>query len=136
MQTIVNNLSEQCRAETREKDSETDSNRESVHSNWSELIPANSEVNNTSTMDTEIKKSEPQIRKKVIKNIVLVPYKHKPKDWGSWKVKSPYTTSMIASPPLDQNQTQTQIQNKEEICYVPHSPYYEVVHSPQFYEDE
>ena len=36
---IVNNLSEQCKAETREKDSETDSDRESVHSNWSDLIP-------------------------------------------------------------------------------------------------
>ena len=75
MQTIINNLSEQCKAETREKDSETDSDRESVYSNWSELIPINSEVNNTSTTDAEIKKSEPQIRKKAIKNIVLVPYK-------------------------------------------------------------
>ena len=36
---IVNNLSEQCKAETREKDSETDSERESVHSNWNDLIP-------------------------------------------------------------------------------------------------
>ena len=98
MQTIVNNLSEQCKAETREKESETDSDRESVHSSWSKLIPINSEVNNTSTTDTEIKKSEPQIRKKGIKNIVLVPYKPKPKDWGSWKVKSPYATSIIASP--------------------------------------
>ena len=31
MQTIVNNLSEHCKAETREKDSEMDSDRESVH---------------------------------------------------------------------------------------------------------
>ena len=80
MQTIVNNLSEQCKAETREKDSETDSDRESVHSIWSELIPTNSEVNNTSTTDADIKKSEPQTRKKAIKSIVLVPYKPKPKD--------------------------------------------------------
>ena len=105
MQTIINNLSEQCKAETREKDSETDSDRESVHSNWSELIPINSEVNNTSTTDAEIKKSEPQIRKKAIKNIVLVPYKPKPNDWGSWKVKSPYATSIIASAPVN-NQNQ------------------------------
>ena len=74
MQIIVNNLLEQCKAETREKDSEMDSDRESVHSNWSELIPINSEVNNTSTTDAAIKNSEAQIRKKVIKNIVLVPY--------------------------------------------------------------
>ena len=94
--TSMQTISEQCKAETREKDSGMDSDRESVHSNWSDLIPTNSEMNNTSTTDAEIKKSEPQIRKKVIKNIVLVPYKPKPKDWGSWKVKSPYATSIIA----------------------------------------
>ena len=106
MQTIANNLAEQCKAETRDKDSETDSDRESVHSNWSELIPTTSEVNNVSSTDVEIKRSEPQTRKKAIKNIVLVPYKPKPKDWGSWKVKSPYATSIIASPPIN-NQDQT-----------------------------
>ena len=36
-QTIVNNLTEQCKVEVREKDSETDSDVESVHSNWSEI---------------------------------------------------------------------------------------------------
>ena len=131
MQTIINNLSEQCKVETREKDSETDSNRESVQSNWSELIPINSEVNNTSTTDAEIKKSEPQIRKKVIKNIFLVPYKPKPKDWGRWKVKSPYATSIIASPPVN-----NQNQNNEEMVYVLHSPYYSPVHPLTFYNDE
>ena len=131
MQTIVNTLSEQCKAETREKDSETDSDRESVHSNWSELIPTNSEVITMSTTDAEIKKSEPQTRKKAIKNIVLVPYKPKPKDWGSWKIKSPYATSIIASPPVN-----NQDQNNEEMVYVLHSPYYSPVHPLMFYEDE
>ena len=131
MQTIINNLSEQCNAETREKECETDSDRESVHSNWSELIPINSEVSNTSTTDTEIKKSEPQIRKTVIKNIVLVPYKPKPKDWGSWKLKSPYATGIIASPPVN-----NQNQNDEEMVYVLHSPYYSPVHPLTFYDDE
>ena len=126
MQTIVNNLSEQCKAETGEKDSD----RESVHSNCSELLPINSEVNNMSTADAE-KKSEPQLRKKVIKNIVLVPYKPKPKDWGSWKVKSPYATSIIASPPIN-----NQDQNNEDMVYVPHSLYYSSVHPPMFYDDE
>ena len=37
-QTIANNI-EQCEMETRDKDSETDSDRDSIHSNWSELIP-------------------------------------------------------------------------------------------------
>ena len=131
MQMIINNLSEQCKAETREKDSETDSDRESVHSNCSELIPINNEMNNMSTTNVETKNSEPQNRKKAIKNIVLVPYKPKPKDWGSWKVKSPYATSMIASPPVN-----NQDQNNEEMVYVLHSPYYSSVHPLTFYDDE
>ena len=63
-----------------EKDSETDSNNNRVYSNWSELVPINNETNNTTTMNTEVKRSEAQIRKRVIKNIVLVPCKPKPKD--------------------------------------------------------
>ena len=85
-----------------EKDSETDSDNNSVHSNWSELVP----TGNTSIMNTEVKRSEAQIRKRAIKNIVLVPYKPMPKDWGSWKVKSPYATSTIASPSVN-NQNQS-----------------------------
>ena len=88
-------------------------------------------MNNTSTTDAEIKKSEPLTRKKAIKNIVLVPYKPKPKDWGSWKVKSPYATSIIASPPVN-----NQDQNNEEMVCVPHSPYYSPVHPLMFYDDE
>ena len=130
-QMIVNNLSEQCKTEIREKDSETDSERESVHSNWSEIIPTTSELNNTSIINAESKKTEPQTRKKAIKNIVLVPYKPKPKDWGSWRVKSPYATSIIASPPVN-----NQDQNNEEMVYVLHSLYYSPVHPPTFYDDE
>ena len=72
-QTIINNTTEQCKAEVMEKDSETDSDRNSVHSNWSELVSTNNEISNTSTMNTEVKRSEAQIRKRTIKNIVLVP---------------------------------------------------------------
>ena len=96
-QTIVNNLSEQCKAETREKDSETDSDRESVHSNWSDLIPI--KVNKPAKVMT----NDTTQRKRTVRNIVLVPYKPKPKDWGSWKIKSPYATSTVASPILDRN---------------------------------
>ena len=136
-QTIVNNI-EQCKAETMEKDSETDSDKESVHSNWSKLLP----INNAPTTSTEVKNNGPQMRKKTIKNIVLVPYKPKPKDWGSWEIKSPYLTSIIASPPLDinqiqiQNQNQNHDQNNGEMSYVTHSPYYVPAHVPEFYEDE
>ena len=110
-----------------EKDSKTDSDNNSVHSNWSKLVP----TDNTSTTNTEVKRSEAQIRKRAIKNIVLVPYKPKLKDWGSWKVKFPYATSTIASPSVN-----NQNQSNEEMVYVPHSPYYSPVHPPTFYGDE
>ena len=48
-------------------------------------------------------KIDTQQRKGAVKNIVLVPYKPRSKDWGMWKIKSPYVTSTIASPPLDIN---------------------------------
>ena len=131
-QTIVNNLSEQCKAETREKDSETDSDRESVHSNWSDLIPI--KVNKPA----EVMINDTTQRKRTVRNIVLVPYKPKPKDWGSWKIKSPYATNTVASPILDRNdhpQNSNQ-DNEGKLTYVPHSPYYEPVHSLQFYGDE
>ena len=126
-QTIVNDNAEQCKTEAMEKDSETDSDKESVHSNWSELLP----VNNAPTTSTEVKNNVPQTRKRVIKIIVLVPFKPKPKDWGSWKVKSPYATSIITSPSVN-----NQNQNNEEMVYVLNSPYYSPVHPLMFYEDE
>ena len=61
-----------------EKDSETDSERESIHSNWRELIPV--EVNKP---DEVLKVTAPQ-RKRTVRNIVLVPY-NQTKRLGSWK---------------------------------------------------
>ena len=73
-------------------------------------------------------------KKRTVRNIVLVPYKPKPKDWGTWKIKSPYATSTVASPIPDESE---HVQNLEgKLTYVPHSPYYEPVCSPQFYGDE
>ena len=132
---IVNEVSEQCKAEVMEKDSETDSDRESIHSNSSKLIPVNAEANKSS----DVMKMDTQQKNRSVRNIVLVPYKPRPKDWGSWKVKSPYATSTIASPPLDvnnQSQDSNQNQTNDKLSYVPHSPYYEPVHPPAFYEDE
>ena len=72
-QTIINDIPEQCKAEVMDKDSETDSDRESIHSNWSELIPINNEINKPGdAMKTDI-----QQRKRAVKNIVLVLYKPK-----------------------------------------------------------
>ena len=129
-QTIMNTVPEQCKME--DKDSETDSEKESIHSNWSKLIPIE-----TNKPDEALTINVPQ-RKRTVRNIVLVPYKLKPKDWGSWKIRSPYATSTVASPILDNNnKAQTSNQNNEDkLSYIPHSPYYELVHLPQFYKDE
>ena len=128
-QTIMNEAQEQEKMEN--KDSETDSKRESVHSNWSDLMPIEENKPNEVIVNT------PQ-KKRTVRNIVLVPYKPKPKDGGSWKIKSPCATSTVASPILDRdNQPQVLHQNDEgKLSYIPHSPYYEPVHLPQFYGDE
>ena len=129
-QTIVNDLSEQCQTEMENKDNETDSERESVHSNWSDLMPIEENKPNKVIVN----------KKRTVRNIVLVHYKPKLKDWGSWRVNSPYATSTVASPMLDSNnqiQSLDQENNQEgKLSYIPHSPYYEPVHSPQFYGDE
>ena len=108
-----------------------DSETESVHSNWSDIIPI--ETNNP--VDT-IVNNTPQKKRTV--NIVLVPYKPKPKDWGSWKIKSPYATSTVASPILDGNDHFQNLNqdNEGKLTYVPHSLYYKLVHSLQFYGNE
>ena len=73
-----------------------------------------------------------QSRKRAVKDIVLVPYKPKSTEWGSWKIKSLYATSTVASPSLVPNN-----QNKnDEMVYVPHSLYYSPVHPLEFYGDE
>ena len=61
-----------------------------------------------------------------------MPYTSKPKDWVRWRIKSLYTTSTIASPPLTSNDKR----KDDEMVYVPHSPYYSPVHPLEFYEDE
>ena len=129
-QMIMNEVPEQCKTE--EKDCEMDNERESIHSNRSKLIPVE-----ISKPDEALKVTVLQ-RKRTVRNIVLVPYKPKLKDWGSWKIKSPYATSTIASPPLDNiNQVQGSNQiNEEKLNYIPHSPYYDPLHPTQFYEDE
>ena len=38
-QMIMNEVPEQCKTEPRERDSEMDSDRGSIYSNWSELVP-------------------------------------------------------------------------------------------------
>ena len=142
-QTVINNIDNNGKGN---KSVVTDSDRDSMHSNWSELIAVNEEAEysklkngmnvNASTSNASLGEAATtaltQSRKRAMKNIVLVPYKPKPTEWGSWRIKSPYVTSTIASPSLVPNE-----QNKnDEMVYVPHSPYYSPVHPPAFYGDE
>ena len=136
-QTIVNEVPKSH--DTEEKDSEMDSDKQSIHSNWSEPIPA--EISKPAeTLSTNVLQ-----RKRTVRNIVLVPYRPKPKNWGSWRLKSPYATGIIASPNFDDNDqiqenpdrnNQIQENNQEDkLTYIPLSLYYEPVHSPQYYEN-
>ena len=133
-----------------EKSISTNSKRDSMHSNWSELLSVDGEAEyertctskqiigeattSTTSVGKTLKKPPIPQMKKMVKNIVLVPYTPKPKDWGSWRVWSPYTTGSITSPHMVQSKEQRK--EEEEMAYEPHSPYYSPVHPPEFYEDE
>ena len=86
-QTIVNNIdnnAEENKAEVTDKDSNRDSDRDSIHSNWSKLMTVKSGMNiNASASNAslgEAVKINAHPKKRAVKNIVLVPYKPKPKD--------------------------------------------------------
>ena len=124
-QTVVN------REDTQ---SETNS---SALSDWDEqllindnLRPSTSNNNNNNNNKNDELTIQSTPMKRTMKNIVLVPYKPKPKSWGSWCAKTPNTKTTNENPieHLDENNSNTE--------YVPHSPYYSPVHSPQFYEPE
>ena len=126
MQTIVNEAPEQDREQN--KDNETDSDRsekESVHSNWSNFMPT--EENKPIKLVSN--------KKRTVRNIVIVPYKPKLNNWGSWRAKTPYATSTVASPNFDNNNQIQENNQEDKLTYIPHSPYYEPVHSPQYYEN-
>ena len=142
-QTIINNVENEGEEN---KSVSTDSDRNGVHSNWSKLVSVDEEVEYTklksglnigastsnASLGEAMKKLLIPLKKKVVKNIVLGPYTPKPKDWGSWRIKSAYATSTTASSPLALNDQR----KDEEMVYVPHSPYYSPVDPPEFYEDE
>ena len=74
-------------------------------------------------------------KKRTVRNIVLVLYKPKPSNWGSWRAKSPYATNIVASPNFDNNDQIQENNQEDKLTYIPHSLYYEPVHSLQFYEN-
>ena len=86
-QTIVNMVSEQCK--TGEKDSETDSDKESIHSNWSKLVPIE-----TSKLNEVLMVNAPQ-RKRTVRNIVLVLTSQNQKIGGVGKLNLPMRLALL-----------------------------------------
>ena len=138
--------------------------RNSVHSDWSDLISVDKEAeyrkvyknrkgpNAMSTATTSAASAAKAAimpsaspAKKTVENIVLIPYTPRPNDWGSWQIRLPYATSTVVSPhvahkQLNQGQKEEDLGREEEeegeLAYEPHSPYYSPVHPTEFYEDE
>ena len=125
-----------------ERDSEersviNDSKRNSVHSDWSDLIPIDVEAEYqriynsrkrpdirwyTSTVPlaapvakaVAVPPTSPANTHKTVKNIVLVPYTPKPKEWRSWQVKEPQiTSSTVATPNSAYTKDKNQNKNKK-----------------------
>ena len=121
-QTIVNWEDEEIQSETN-----------SSMSDWSDHLlinDNNKEQPSTSKGDqNDINRTVQSIPKRSEKNIVLVPYKPKPKNWGNWRKKNNIdSNTKITKEKSDENL------NNSDVEYVPNSPHYSPVHSPQFYE--
>ena len=130
--------------------------RDSIHSDWSDLIPVNEEVEygkvyknrngpniigaaTTLAASAAVATMMPSVplAKKTVENIVLVLYTPRPNDWGSWQIRLSYTTSTVASPHAVHKQASQEEKEEEgELVYELHSPYYSPVHPPKIYEDE
>ena len=153
MQSIVNHMER----EEEERSIVGVNKRNNVHSDWSDLISIDEEaeyrkiyksrkgpnnaVRTTTTLAAPATKAviipPASPAKKTVKNIVLVPYTPRPKEWGSWQIRSPYASSTVINPhavhkqELDQEQKEEELGREEgELVYEPHSPYYSSVHLP------
>ena len=157
-QSIVNHME----SDSEERSVVGDNKRNSIHSDWSDLISIDEEAeyrkiykcrkrpNTTVCTATALAAKTATTpttspAKRTVKNIVLVPYTPRPKEWGSWWIRSPYASSTVVNPhtvheqELDQEQKEKELGREEEegeLAYEPHSPYYSPVHLPEFYEDE
>ena len=122
MQTIVNWEDEEIQSETN-----------SSMSDWSDHLlinDNNKEQPSTSRGDqNDINRTVQSIPKRSEKNIVLVPYKPKPKNWGNWQKKN----NIDSNTKITKEKSDENLDNSD-VEYVPNSPHYSPVHSPQFYE--
>ena len=153
-QSIINTMER----ESEERSIVNDSVRNSIHSNWSDLVPVDIEseyrkiYGNRRRPDTKAHvitplatppagvaalPPAPPATHKTIQNIRLVPMMPKPHEWGSWCKKSHHTSSTVNTLNLAQKEEELGREEEEgKLAYEPHSPYYSLVHLPEFYEDE
>ena len=155
-QSIMNKMERDCE----ERSVVNDIKRSSIHSNWSDLVLVDIEseyrkiYSNRRRPDARASTATPlaapaakaaavppssPATQKTIKNIVLVPFTQKPNNWGRWQVKKLQLASSTAVTPNSVHEEQNlerQEEEKIELAYQPHSPYYSPVHLPEFYKDE
>ena len=124
-QTIINWEEEEVQSET----------NSSIQSDWSDHLlvsdkdkdqPSSSNGNKISDTNRTIQ----SIPVRTEKNVVLVPYKPKPKNWGDWRKKN---NTNISNTKITRENSNENL-NDSDVEYVPNSPHYSPVHSPQFYE--
>ena len=124
-QTVIN------QAENQEDEIQSETNS-SVSSDWSDqlldIVHPSTSNNDNINKDDEV--AQPTTIKRTTKSVILVPYKPKPKSWGSWRAKSPVTNTRVTV----ENHIENLNETNNNVEYVPHSPHYSPVHSPQFYE--
>ena len=153
-QSIVNYMER----DSEERSMINESKRDSVHLDWSDLIPIDVEAEycrihnirkgpyNKScaspmpstapvTSAVPVPPFSPVGMHKAIKNIVLVPHTPKPNEWGNLQVKDSQFASSSAANSISNEQ---QKQEEEEVgqVYQPQSLYYSPEHPLEFFEDE
>ena len=144
--------------ESAERSIVNDSVRNSIHSNWSNLVPVDIEseyrkiYGHRREPDTKAHAATPvtippidvvalpsasPATHKTIKNIRLVTMMPNPHGWGSWYIKSYHISSTANTLNPEQKEEESGREEEEgELAHEPHSPYYSPVHLPEFYEDE
>ena len=136
-QSIINNMERN----SEERSGVTDSKRNCIHSNWSDLVlidmeaeyqriyssrkrpdartPTTTLLTASAAKAAAVPPSSPATHK-IIKNIVLVPFTPKPNEWGTWWVKKSQLASSTAVTPnsvhegqeSDKNQTRNDRKKK------------------------
>ena len=131
--------------------------RNSIHSNWSDTIPMDTDAeyckiyNNRSgpfgglhaspiPSTAQVPLLSSTETHKTVKNLFLFLYKPKPDQWGNWHIKNSQPTSSLSVNPIPEDvekraAPEEEVQEEVEF-YEPQSPDYLPRHPPEFYKDE